>query len=75
MSRGGAMYKRTQGGGGGKDNKMQWDNLPVQTKWGGKDGHVRRHMTRGQDDWRGGRANEVEESRIGNNHGNIHQQE
>jgi hypothetical protein len=47
----------------------------VQTKGGGKDGCMRWCMTRGQDDGRGRHANEVEGSRMGNNLGNIHQQE
>ncbi len=51
------------------------DNQRVRTKWGGKDGRVRRHMTRGRDDGRERRANEVEGSRMGDNRSNIRRQE
>ncbi len=47
----------------------------MQTKWGGKDGHMRQRMTRGQDAGRGRCTNEVEGSRMGNNHADIRQQE
>jgi hypothetical protein len=71
--------KRQRGGGGsggiGRGNKRQHNNQPLQTKWGGKDGRVRWRMTRGQDDARGRHANKVEGSRMGDNHGNIGQQE
>ncbi len=71
--------KRQRGGGGGEGggggDKRQRNNQPVQTRCGGKDGRVRRRMTRGQDDGRGRRANEVEGSRMGDNRGNIRQQE
>jgi hypothetical protein len=43
-------------------------------KVGGKDGRVKRHMMKGQDDGRGRHANKVEGSRMGNNCGNIRQQ-
>ncbi len=72
MLRGGAVVERTRGRGGGRGggggNKRQCNNQPV----GGKDGCVRQRMTRGRDDERGRHVNEVEESRIGENCGNIH---
>jgi hypothetical protein len=54
---------------------MQRNNQPVQTKWGGKDGHVRQRMMRGQDDGRGRCANKVEGLSMGDNRVNIRQQE
>jgi hypothetical protein len=65
--------KGQRGGGGG--DKRRRDNQPVRTKWGGKDGRMRWCMTRGRDDGRGRRANEVEGSRMGDNRGNIRQQD
>jgi hypothetical protein len=58
-----------------RGDKRRRDNQMVRTKWGGKDGGVRWHMTRGQDDGRGGHANKVEGSRMGNSRDNIYQQE
>ncbi len=71
------MDKKTRGrgGGGGRGDKKRCNNQLVQTKWGGKDGHVRQRMTRGQDDESGRRENKVEGSRMGDNQGNIHHQE
>jgi hypothetical protein len=63
------------GGGGGGGDKRRHNNQLMRMKWGGKDESVRQRMMRGQADGRGRRANKVEGSRMGNNRGNIRQQE
>jgi hypothetical protein len=76
---GGGGEGRGGGGGGGRGggggDKRQCNHQPVRMKWGGKDESVRQRMMRGQADGRGRRANEVERLRMGDNRGNIRQQE